>query len=188
MTEKGQPIKKINETQKKVLLKIVHQTLRSHLESGIMPDVNNEDPVLEKKCGAFVTLYRQGILRGCIGHIQADMPMYKAVQEMAISAATLDPRFTPVTINELDDIQVEISLLSPLYRIKVEQVEVGVHGLMVVHKGRRGLLLPRVPVERGWDLDTYLDNLCFKAALATDIWDENPELYAFTAIEFGERE
>jgi len=186
--ENNQQKLELTESQKKTLIAIVHKTLRSYLETGKLQKIEKNDPLLKQKCGAFVTLHRFGNLRGCIGHIQADMPIYKIIQEMAISAATLDPRFQAVTIDELKDITVEISLISPLFKISVDQIKIGVHGLMVIYKGRRGLLLPRVPAERNWDVKTYLDNLCLKAGIPTDIWDDDPELYAFTAIEFGERE
>jgi len=168
------------------LIKLVHQTLAYFLKNHKSPQFKTDDPALMIPCGVFVTLFKGGQLRGCIGHTQADMPLYTAVQEMAISSATIDPRFPPVLEQELDDIHVEISVLSDLFPISADQVEVGKHGLMLVYGGRRGLLLPRVPVERGWDLNNYLDNLCYKAGLPMDIWEQNPTLLAFTACEFSE--
>ncbi len=176
----------LSNQQKKELLQLVHRTLAYYLQHHKSPMYQTQDEGLMEPCGVFVTLFNQGQLRGCIGHTQADMPMYVAVQEMAISSATVDPRFRPVTEKELSDITVEISILSDLFPIEVDQVEVGIHGLMLMYGGRRGLLLPRVPVEHGWDLDAYLDNLCYKAGLPLDIWDLNPDLFAFTACEFGE--
>jgi AmmeMemoRadiSam system protein A len=178
----------VSKEHKKELLKLVHQTLEYYLKTNKFPQFKTNDPELMVPCGVFVTLFEQRQLRGCIGHTQADMPMYVAVQEMAISAATIDPRFPPVSKHELSDIHVEISVLSELFPITIDQVEVGKHGLMLVYGGRRGLLLPRVPVERGWDVQTYLDNLCYKAGLPMDIWDYNPTLYAFTACEFSEND
>ena len=129
----------------------------------------------------------RGELRGCIGHTRADVPLYQAVQQMAVAAATSDPRFPPLTPEELSDVTVEISILSPFRRIMdAAQVEVGVHGLMIYKDNQRGLLLPQVPVEQGWDRQEYLDNLCLKAGLPADCWREGATLYAFTALVFGE--
>ena len=129
------------------------------------------------------------MLRGCIGHTRADLPLYQAVQQMAVSAATGDPRFPPLTAEGLDAITVEISVLSPFRRVTdVEQIQVGVHGLMIFAGGRQGILLPQVPVEQGWDREEYLDNLCLKANLSVGCWQEGATLYAFTAVVFGEEE
>jgi len=128
-------------------------------------------------------------LRGCIGHTRADLPLYRAVQKMAAAAATKDPRFPPLTPEELADVVVEISVLSPFRRVTdVEQVQVGTHGLMIFQDGRQGLLLPQVPVEQGWNRDAFLENLCLKAGLPPACWTDRPTLYAFTAVVFGEGE
>ena len=105
---------------------------------------------------------------------------------MAVAAATGDPRFPPLTQEELADIAIEISVLSPFRRVTdVEEVQVGTHGLMIFQDGRQGLLLPQVAVEQGWGREKFLENLCLKAGLPEDCWTGRPTLYAFTAVVFG---
>ncbi|MCK4452375.1 MAG: AmmeMemoRadiSam system protein A [Anaerolineae bacterium] len=159
------------------------------------PQYETDDPILARRSGVFVTLKEGGdpstglraSLRGCIGHTQADRPLYQVVQQMAAAAATGDPRFPPLTTEELSNITVEISVLSPFRRMTdVEEVQVGTHGLMIFQDGRQGLLLPQVPVEQGWEREEFLENLCLKAGLPPDCWTDRPTLYAFTAVVFGE--
>jgi AmmeMemoRadiSam system protein A len=115
------------------------------------------------------------------------MPLYRVVQEMAVAAATSDPRFPPLTAEELEQTSIEISILSPLRRITdTQQVEVGTHGLVILQAGQQGVLLPQVPVENGWDREEFLENLCLKAGLPDDCWADRPTLYAFTAMVFEE--
>jgi len=173
--------------QREELLALARTTVADYLETGSIPDYTTDDPVLTRRSGVFVTLKKRGELRGCIGHTQADLPLYQAVQQMAVSAATGDPRFPSVTQEELADVTVEISILSPFRRVTdVAQVEVGTHGLMIFKDQHRGLLLPQVPIEQSWDREEYLENLCLKAGLAGGCWQEGATLYAFTAVVFGE--
>jgi AmmeMemoRadiSam system protein A len=159
------------------------------LETDDVPDYETDDPLLTRDSGIFVTLKEHGELRGCIGHTRADLPLYQAVQQMAVAAATSDPRFPPLTPDGLSNITVEISILSPFRRVTdVEQVQVGTHGLMIFKGSQQGLLLPQVPVEQGWNREEYLDNLCLKAGLPVGCWQEGASLYAFTAVVFGEEE
>ncbi len=137
---------------------------------------------------AFVTLTKNGRLRGCIGYTEAVAPLFKVVQECAVAAATEDPRFPPVSSNELPSLRIEISVLTPLVPILPEEVEVGRHGLMVSQGGMRGLLLPQVPVEWGWDRETFLDQTCVKAGLPPSAWRHGATLRSFTAEVFGEEE
>ena len=141
-----------------------------------------------RKSGAFVTLESEGELRGCIGHILAQEPLAATVQQAAVSAATGDPRFPPLTLEELEKITVEISVLSPLRRITdVEEIEVGKYGLFIVAEEGSGLLLPQVATDEGWTRDQFLDALCRKAGLPEDAWRSGgTTLYTFTAIVFGE--
>jgi AmmeMemoRadiSam system protein B/AmmeMemoRadiSam system protein A len=177
----------LTEAQRGELLSLARATIETHLEGGAIPDYEADDPLLTRRAGAFITLKEYGELRGCIGHTWADQPLYQVVREMAVSAATEDPRFSPLTPEELNDITVEISILSPFCRVTdVEQIEVGVHGLMIFASGGRGLLLPQVPVENGWDRETFLEELCRKAGLPAGCWQEGATLYAFTAVVFGE--
>jgi AmmeMemoRadiSam system protein B/AmmeMemoRadiSam system protein A len=175
------------EAQREELLSLARATIETHLEGGAIPDYETDDLLLARRTGAFVTLKEHGELRGCIGHTWADQPLYQVVQETAVSAATGDPRFPPLTPEELADVTVEISILSPFRRVTdVEQIQVGVHGLMIFASGGRGLLLPQVPVENGWDRETFLEELCRKAGLPAGCWQEGATLYAFTAVVFGE--
>ncbi|MCX7681148.1 MAG: AmmeMemoRadiSam system protein A, partial [Anaerolineae bacterium] len=175
------------EAQRAELLKLARAAIAEHLKTGATPAYETTDPLLNRRAGVFVTLKQRGQLRGCIGHTRADLPLYQAVQHMAIAAATSDPRFPPLKLEELDDISIEISILSPMRRVTdLEQIEVGTHGLVIFKEGRQGLLLPQVPVEQGWGREEYLDNLCLKAGLSPNCWTDQPTLYSFTAIVFGE--
>jgi AmmeMemoRadiSam system protein B/AmmeMemoRadiSam system protein A len=135
--------------------------------------------------GAFVTLKKQGRLRGCIGFIEPPGPLYRTVALAAGAAATRDQRFRPVTPAELPSIEIEISVLSPPRRIQDPGlVEVGKHGLIVSQGGRKGLLLPQVPVENQWDRRMFLQQACLKAGLPKDAWKRGAELFVFEALVF----
>lgn len=173
--------------QKNELLKIAIDSIEAYLKTGIIPLYTSDDPTIKRKSGVFITLRENSLLRGCIGRMNADEPLYKAVQKIAVAAATSDPRFSPLNIKDLKNITIKISVLSPLKKIDVDHIEIGKHGLLISYKGHRGVLLPEVPVERNWDADTFLAHLCMKAGLRPDILEENPDLYAFTSIEFSNR-
>ena len=144
------------------------------------------DPELNQRAGAFVTLMRHGDLRGCVGHVQADMPLWQVVQQMAVSAAEEDPRFYPLTQRELDELEVEISVLSPLKDVKdAAEIEVGKHGLLITKGWGRGLLLPQVATEYGWDRNAFLEAVCRKAGLPAGSWRHGATLQSFTALVFG---
>lgn len=141
--------------------------------------------------GAFVTLRRalDGGLRGCVGRLEADAPLLVTVIDMAVAAAMRDGRFDPVTRGELVSLRIEISALSPLEPIRPSDIQVGRHGLLLRQGARRGVLLPQVPVEHGWDRETFLAHTCRKAGLPPDAWKEpGVELLGFTATVFGEDE
>jgi AmmeMemoRadiSam system protein A len=134
-----------------------------------------------------VTLTRAGDLRGCIGYIEPVLPLGQAVIRTAIYAATEDRRFQPVTAAELKDIRVEISVLTPAREIaRAELVKVGTHGLIVEKGGLKGVLLPQVPVDNGWDRETFLAQGCIKAGLPPDAWKRGAKLSVFEAIVFHE--
>jgi AmmeMemoRadiSam system protein A len=176
----------ITENQKKELINLAKEAIECFIKTDTHIDYESQDAVLNQEAGVFITLRKGEALRGCIGQLWAENPLYQTVKETAISAATRDPRFPPVSAAELDDLSIKISLLSPLERVgDISEIEVGKHGLMIVYAGRRGVLLPQVPVERGWNRITFVENLCIKAGLPTDSWKENPELYSFTTLEFG---
>ncbi|MGB9776861.1 MAG: AmmeMemoRadiSam system protein B [Anaerolineae bacterium] len=173
--------------RREALLRLARRTLESYLTDGTIPPYKTEDPHLLRPSGAFVTLREDGELRGCIGHLRADRPLYRTVQEMAVAAATEDPRFPPLTREELGRVRLEISVLSPFRRLTdPAQIEVGTHGLLILKGGQQGLLLPQVAVEEGWDREAFLEGLCRKAGLPAGCWREGAALYAFTAVVFGE--
>jgi len=174
--------------ERSALLGIVRKTLDRYLEEGRIPKIEGMSGKLAAPGAAFVTLRKKRRLRGCIGYTEPVAPLYKVVQECAVAAATEDPRFPPVSAGELPALNVEISVLTPLQSIRPEEVEIGRHGLMISMGGRRGLLLPQVPLEQGWDRETFLEQTCVKAGLPTDAWRRGATLQGFTAEVFGEPE
>jgi AmmeMemoRadiSam system protein A len=175
-------------SQRKALIGIARRALDRYVGTGKVPHEVVVPGKLAAPGAAFVTITKNGRLRGCIGYTEAVAPLFKVVQECAVAAATEDPRFPPVTPNELPSLRVEISVLTPLFPIRPEDVEVGRHGLMVAQGGMRGLLLPQVPVEWGWDRETFLDQTCVKAGLPPTAWRHGATLRAFTAEVFGEED
>jgi AmmeMemoRadiSam system protein A len=146
-----------------------------------MPETGIDNPKLNSDGAVFVTLHKNGSLRGCIGHVHPVMPLFRSVMENAVAASSRDPRFPPVTKEELSDISVEISVLSPLRKLKAtDDIEIGRHGLLIRKGGRQGLLLPQVAVEYGWDREAFLKNLSLKAGLPGDEW-KTSDIYSFTA-------
>jgi AmmeMemoRadiSam system protein A len=133
-----------------------------------------------------VTLRKGKRLRGCIGYVEALKPLYSTVRECAVAAALQDPRFDPLSPEELPGLRIEISVLSPLEDIQPEQVAVGRHGLLISQGLRRGLLLPQVPLEWNWDREHFLEETCMKAGLPPDAWREGARIQAFTAQVFEE--
>jgi AmmeMemoRadiSam system protein A len=170
------------------LLKIAREAIEARLKGEEPPPLAPASDVLKEKRGAFVTLKKRGQLRGCIGYIRAFKPLAETVQEMAVAAAFRDPRFPPLSAEEFKDLQFEISVLSPLKKIKdIREIEVGKHGLYLVNGYRSGLLLPQVATEYGWDKETFLEETCYKAGLPPDAWqDQQTEIYIFSADYFGE--
>ena len=151
------------------------------------PEARGElSPKLYEKRGAFVTLNKEGSLRGCIGYIEPFKPLIEAVEGMAVSAAFHDPRFQPLEEDEFEESELEISVLTPLKRISnIKKIKVGVHGLYIKSAGSTGLLLPQVAVEYGWDSEEFLYHTCRKAGLSGDCWkDDDTEIYIFSADVF----
>ncbi len=184
MSAPGAPY--LDAKEKEELLGVARGTIEGYVRDRKVPAVSGLSGRLAAPGAAFVTLKKKGRLRGCIGYTEAVAPLFKVVQECAVAAATEDPRFPPVTPAELSSIDLEISVLTPLVPVRADEVEVGRHGLMVSHLGRRGLLLPQVPVELGWDRETFLEQTCVKAGLPPDAWRRGATLQAFTAEVFGE--
>jgi len=168
-----------------VLLSLAHESILSALERR---EISLDPPSqhFSEPRGAFTTIYHQGRLRGCVGYVLAVISLYRTVAETARAAAFEDTRFPPVTLAEAPALEVSLSILSPLRAIKAEQVEIGVHGLVVSYAGRRGLLLPQVPVEHGWNRLTFIEQTCQKAGLPRDAWKNGATLEAFTAEVFGD--
>jgi AmmeMemoRadiSam system protein A len=184
------PTPVLTPAEKQALLRIARETLTGYIQTGQLPAYDVHEPGLLQRSGAFVTLRRRnGELKGCIGRLDAADPLYRTVQECAISAATRDYRFQPVTNSaELADLVIEISALSPFRRIQdVQEIEVGQHGLLIRQGASSGLLLPQVATERGWDRAEFLRAICMKAGLPSNAW-EQAELSVFCAEVFGEGE
>ena len=178
----------LDEFEKKRLLEIARKTLESYLSTRVVPAFIVYEKELMQKTGVFVTLTKEGQLRGCVGYIKPVKPLYLAVSDMAIAAATEDTRFTPVASEELSSLNIEISVLSPMTKISsFNEIVVGKHGLFIVNGGRSGLLLPQVATENHWNRDEFLNNVCYKASLDTAaLNDPNTQLYIFTADVFHE--
>jgi len=181
----------LNHEEKQVLLKIARDTIEDYVKNRHIPPIAVDDySNLQQPAGVFVTLTKNKQLRGCIGYIKPIAPLAQAVSKMAIAAATEDPRFSPVTKDELKEIKIEITVLSELTRISnIDQIEVGRHGLYLVKGGNSGLLLPQVPIEQGWNREEFLTHTCYKAGLPANAWQEkDTEIYIFTGLIFHEKD
>ncbi len=178
---------KLNEEEKKELLALARLAVETYLDSGQLPEYHPQDESLKIPAGAFVTLKKDGELRGCIGFFEPVFPLWETVVRAAVLSATEDPRFPPLKKQELSRIKLEISVLGPLEPVSsVSEIQVGRHGLLIRESGRSGLLLPQVPVEQGWDRQTFLRELCRKAGLPDNAWRKSKGLYKFEALVFHE--
>ena len=173
--------------EKLLLLQFARDVIEAHCHGGkaMEPEVTSSS--LTEPRGAFVTLHQKGKLRGCIGYIHAQQPLIKTVAEMAMAAAFNDPRFPPVSADDLSLMDLEISVLTPLRQISTaEEIQVGKHGIYIKRGGCSGLLLPQVATHWGWDRTTFLEHTCTKAGLAEDAWkDDESEIYVFSADIFS---
>lgn len=169
------------------LLKLARQAIENYLKTGEKIKVKVDNPRLQQKQGAFVTLHVRGELRGCIGYPLPYKPLYETIIDVAIAAATEDYRFPSISPDELDELKVEISVLSLPRKVnRPEEVIVGRHGIIISKGFNQGLLLPQVPLEYGWDLETYLSHGCLKAGLPPDEWRRGVEIKVFEAQVFSE--
>ena len=180
----------MNEEQKKVLLKTACDTIEACLTGGTIQKPESDDPELNAHCGCFVTLKNQDRLRGCIGQFTSEMPLVELVVDMAKASATSDPRFFAdrITADELDQLDVEISVLSPLKRTDEPlSLHLGVDGIYIKKGCASGCFLPQVATETGWSKEEFLSYCCaHKAGLPADAWKEaDTEVYLFTAEVFG---
>jgi MEMO1 family protein len=185
--EKGGPAMLLNKEQQKRMLELARRSIETYLKTGKKLEVSETDPVLTKQMGAFVTLHKAGQLQGCIGNMVGRQPLYLTIRDMAVESATGDPRFTPVKPADLKDIDIEISVLSPLERVdSADKIQMGVHGVLVRRGFNSGVFLPQVATETGWTKEEFLSELCSqKAGLPADAWkDKKTELYVFTADVF----
>ncbi len=182
------PNQEFSREQKRILLRVAHDAILYALEGRAFPQAGPLSAELSEQRGVFTTLYSHGKLRGCVGYALPIMPLYRAVADTARAAAFEDARFTPLTKDEATELKVSLSVLSRLVPILPEAVEVGRHGLLISEGRCRGLLLPQVPVEHGWDRETFLGQTCRKAGLPEDAWRQNATIEAFTAEVFDDGE
>lgn len=179
-------VKEFSTEQRLHLLRLARETILAKIDgrSLLAPEPDSEWPAEHR--GVFTTLYLHGQLRGCVGYAMPIAPLSRAVMETACAAAFNDTRFAPVTSEEAHGLEISLSILSPLALIRAEDVVVGRDGLLVSEGARRGLLLPQVPVENGWDRETFLEQTCRKAGLPLDAWRKGATIEAFTAEVFGD--
>jgi len=180
----------MNDARKQTLLKVARQTVEAVINRRAVPEAKSDDPELNTPCGCFVTLKNGDRLRGCIGNFTSDGPLIGLVAEMAKASATGDPRFfaAPITPGELSELDIEISVLSPLQRTDDPlSLRLGVDGIYIKKGLASGCFLPQVATETGWSREEFLSYCCsHKAGLADDAWkDPNTEVYLFSAEVFG---
>jgi AmmeMemoRadiSam system protein A len=180
----------MNKIQKQTLLKVARDTVKAVITGAVVPEVQSDDPELNANCGCFVTLKNQEQLRGCIGQFISDRPLIELVVEMAKASATGDPRFfaDPITADELEQLDIEISVLSPLRKTDDPlSLRLGVDGIYIKKGCTSGCFLPQVASETGWSKEEFLSYCCaHKAGLSADAWRKaGTEVYLFTAEVFG---
>ena len=190
--EKGETRKKagislgLQEEEKKTLRRIALGAIEGKLKGVRNHPAEKPTPNLQEKRGAFVSLHKSGRLRGCIGQIVPTRPLYQTIEDMAVAAAFDDPRFEPLAAKELKELELEISILTPMERLKnADEIDIGRHGLYIKKGFSSGLLLPQVAAEYGWNPTTFLEETCRKAGLPRSAWKEkNTEIYIFSAEIF----
>ena len=164
-----------------LLLELAQTTVRASVRGEDLPPLPDHAELAVPR-GVFVSLHRHGALRGCLGHLEADLAVGEVTRRMAVAAARDDPRFPPVSPDELDELDVEVSVLAPFHPVRPDDVVPGRDGLMVHRGSRLGVLLPQVAVEQRWDRLTFLRAVCQKAGLPAESWrDPDTELFAFSA-------
>ncbi|MFW6131553.1 MAG: AmmeMemoRadiSam system protein A [Candidatus Aminicenantaceae bacterium] len=177
----------LDKEQQTYTLKIARGAIKYYLETNQQLKVEPEYDILKEKRGAFVTLKTKGQLRGCIGYPLPYKPLITTLIDCAISASTRDYRFQPLSLDELNDTTIEISVLTLPKTIQdINEIVIGEHGIIISKGHQKGLLLPQVPVEWNWDLETYLRHGCIKAGLDEDEWKHNATIEIFSAQVFSE--
>lgn len=175
----------LTDAERQALLRIARQAVLAEVLGRDAPPL--DEAVCAGRAGAFVTLRRDGELRGCLGHLEPDQALAPLVARLACAAATTDPRFLPVGAAELPHLSIEISVLGPIEPVQdLLEIEVGRHGLVAELGRRRGLLLPQVATEWRWDRDTFVAQTCIKAGLSPDAWRAGATILKFEAEVFGE--
>jgi AmmeMemoRadiSam system protein A len=172
----------LSKTETDILLKIARKAIVHQVKGDDYSPTQKEEKALNVHSGCFVTINQAGHLRGCIGNFQSQQPLYREVTTMAVAAACQDPRFPPMNLQDLDNFSLEITILSPLEQISdINQIEVGTHGIYIIKGLNRGVLLPQVATEYGWDRETFLRQTCAKAGLIDDAWQQpDVEIYIFS--------
>ena len=169
------------------LLTLARRVLEARVRREPAPSVE-AGGVLSLVAGAFVSIHRDGELRGCLGRIESDWPLSRVIAHLAAAVADSDPRFIAVVPHELGELDIEISVLLPEREVfSIEDIDIGRHGLIVEQGSRRGLLLPQVPTEHGWDRRTFVEHTCLKASLPPHAWRHGAQMFVFEAEVFGER-
>jgi len=176
----------LNDEEKRLLHTIAKTVIENKAKGKAVPEFKVDSIKLKENRGAFVSLHKRGELRGCIGYIEGQGPLHKTIEKMAEAAAFQDPRFPPVTEKEIPELDIEISVLTPLKKITdINEIEVGKHGIYIKKGWYSGLLLPQVATEYGWDRKTFLEHTCQKAGLPSNAWkDKDTEIYIFSADIF----
>ena len=183
------PMKPIPAVDRQALLRLARRSIREHAEHGTYPEIPTGSGALLRPRAAFVTLRHRetGALRGCVGQVTPQGPLADAVMRMAVAAATEDPRFPPVELDELPHLRIEISALAPMEPVPPDDVQVGRHGLLLRWHGQSGLLLPQVPVDQGWSREAFLTGVCRKAGVPDGTWlEDDAELLGFEAESWAE--
>jgi AmmeMemoRadiSam system protein A len=180
---------RISPLDRKYLLSLARETIERYLTVRLVPLPRLSTPLRREKRGVFVTLKKRGSLRGCIGRMVPDRPLAELVGSVALQSALEDPRFNPVTLRELPDLDVEISVLTPMRKVSgPADIVVGRDGVMLQKGNRSAVFLPQVAPEQGWGRDEMLNNLSMKAGLPPGAWKEGAVFSTFQAIVFSEKE
>ncbi len=183
----------LTDADRAALLRLARGVIASYQKNHRLPEareiLRRITPGLEQVAGGFVTLHKHGDLRGCIGEIRPERAIYRVVRDHALNAAFRDPRFPPLAPEELGEVDIEISVLTPPAPISSwRDIVIGRHGVVLHKAGRSAVFLPQVAPEQGWDVPTMLDYLAMKAGLPADAWREGAQFEVFEAIVFGERD